>query len=262
MIPSLLDLETSALEALAAAAQRGELDAPTALNLQPYVPAALLDDLVKEINVARAQGLTSAGLAMLLTTLVRDRERRAVSRPKVDLVWSGPDLAGDFTRDTRVVVHELFGKAQKRVIVSTYALYQGQDLFAPLHKAMTIHPGMKVALFLDIARGDKDLPEAQLLAQFREKFQKEHWPWQPLPEVYYDPRSLEKPGSPKRACLHAKIVVIDDKEVFLTSANLTEAAQQRNIETGVLLKSPAIAAQLTEHFESLVIEGHLRLLKS
>jgi phosphatidylserine/phosphatidylglycerophosphate/cardiolipin synthase-like enzyme len=219
-----------------------------------------LDELVTEINATRAQGLTSSGLAMLLTTLVRDRERRAVSHPRVDLVWSGPDLAGDFTRDTRVVVHELFRKARKQVIVSTYALYQGQDLFAPLHQTMTAHPDMKVTLFLNIARGDKDLPEAQLLAQFREKFQKEHWPWQPLPEVYYDPRSLEKPGSPNRACLHAKTVVVDDKEVFLTSANLTEAAQQRNIEAGILLKSPIIAAQLTSHFEALVIEGHLHRL--
>jgi len=260
MIPSLLDLETSTLEALAAAAQRGELDTPTTLNLQPYIPAPLRDEVVAEINAARAQGLTSPGLVMLLTTLVRDRERRAVSHPRVDLVWSGPDLAGDFTRDTRVVVHELFRKARKRVIVSTYALHQGQDLFAPLHKAMTAHPDMKVTLFLDIARGDKDLPEAQLLAQFREKFRKEHWPWQPLPEVYYDPRSLEKPGSPKRACLHAKTVVIDGKEVFLTSANLTEAAQQRNIEAGVLLKSPAIAAQLTTHFEAMVNEKQLSLL--
>jgi len=260
MIPSLPDLETSTLAALAEAAQRGELDAPTALNLQPYVPAALLDELVTEINATRAQGLTSSGLAMLLTTLVRDRERRAVSHPRVDLVWSGPDLAGDFTRDTRVVVHELFRKARKQVIVSTYALYQGQDLFAPLHKAMTAHPDMKVTLFLDIARGDKDLPEAQLLAQFGEKFQKEHWPWQPLPEVYYDPRSLEKPGSPKRACLHAKIVVVDGKEVFLTSANLTEAAQQRNIEAGILLRATAIATQITGHFEALIKQEHMQRL--
>ena len=260
MISALLELETSTLEALAAAAQRGELDKPTALNLQPYCPASLLDQLVAEVDAAHGQGMTSPGLAMLLMTLVRDRERRVALNPKADLVWSGPDLAGDFTRDTRVVVHELFRKARKRVIVSTYALYQGQDLFAPLHKAMTAHPEMKVTLFLDIARGGQDLPEAQLLAQFREKFLKEHWPWQPVPEVYYDPRSLEKPGSQKRACLHAKTVVVDGKEVFLTSANFTEAAQQRNIEAGILLKSPAIAAQLTGHFEALVTQKYLKCL--
>lgn len=125
---------------------------------------------------------------------------------------------------------------------------------------MAIDTDVKVTLFLDIVRGDKDLLEAQLLPQFRDKFRKEHWPWRPLPEVYYDPRSLEKPELPKRACLHAKAVVIDGIEVFLTSANLTEAAQQRNIEAGILLKSPAIAAQLMGHFEILVVKRHFQRL--
>jgi phosphatidylserine/phosphatidylglycerophosphate/cardiolipin synthase-like enzyme len=122
---------------------------------------------------------------------------------------------------------------------------------------MVAHPELKVSFYLDIARGDNDLSDAQVLTLFREKFKNDNWPWTPVPEVYYYPKSLEKVGEAKRACLHAKTVVVDGQDVFLTSANLTEAAQLRNIEAGFLLKSPAIAAQLTHHFEALVKQGHL-----
>jgi len=257
MISAMLTLETSSLRALADALDRGELVIPTVLNLQPYCPTSQVQKLLDEIKTAEAKGLTSPGLSILLKTLVADRERQSARETAADLVWSGPNLAGDFTRDTRIVVHELFRKARKRVLVSTYALYQGVDLFLPLNETMEAHPELKVALYLDITRGDNDLTDGQVLTQFREKFQKENWPWTSVPEVYYYPRSLEKVGGGKRACLHAKTVVVDGRDVFLTSANLTEAAQQRNIEAGVVLKSPAFANRLTCHFEALVKQGHL-----
>ncbi len=257
MIPTLLDLETSSLRALVEAINRYELETPTALNLQPYCPAGKVQKLLDEIRTARTKGLTGSGLGILVKTLVADRERRAAQEVGADLVWSGPDLAGDYTRDTRIVVHELFRKARKRVLVSTFALYQGEDLFLPLQETMAAYPALKVTFYLDIARGDNDLSDTEILVQFREKFLKDNWPWKPVPEVYYYSKSLEKAGGAKRACLHAKTVVVDGQDVFLTSANLTEAAQQRNIEAGLLLKSPAIAAQLTHHFEALVKQGHL-----
>ena len=260
MISALSALETSTLRALAEAIDRMELEAPTSLGLQPYCPVPLVQGLLEQVKAARTKGLASPGLSILVKTLVADRERRAAMDQGAELVWSGPDLAGDFARDTRIVVHDLFRKARQRVLVSTFALYQGEDLFLPLHETMAAHPELKVTLYLDIARGESDLTEAQVLAQFREKFRKDNWPWKPVPEVYYYPGSLEKAAASKRACLHAKTVVVDGRDVFLTSANLTEAAQQRNIEAGLVLRSPALAAQLVQHFEALVHQGHLMKL--
>lgn len=58
-----------------------------------------------------------------------------------------------------------------------------------------------------------------------------------LPRVFYDPRALEM-DSHKKACLHAKCIVVDRKEVFVSSANFTEAAQERYLEVGLLIHSP------------------------
>ena len=64
------------------------------------------------------------------------------------------------------------------------------------------------------------------------------------------PRSLAPDG--REGVLHAKALVVDDELAFLTSANLTEAALDRNIEMGVLLRDRAFAGAVVAHFRSLV----------
>jgi phosphatidylserine/phosphatidylglycerophosphate/cardiolipin synthase-like enzyme len=68
--------------------------------------------------------------------------------------------------------------------------------------------------------------------------------------------SLDGPGG----VLHAKGVVADDEAVFVTSANLTEAALDRNIEIGLLVRDRALAASVSSHFRGLIDRGLLRPL--
>ena len=60
--------------------------------------------------------------------------------------------------------------------------------------------------------------------------------------------------------LHAKAVVADDEAVFVTSANLTEAALDRNIEVGLLVRDRALAASVSSHFRGLIDQGLLHPL--
>ena len=60
--------------------------------------------------------------------------------------------------------------------------------------------------------------------------------------------------------LHAKAVVADDEAVFITSANLTEAALDRNIELGLLVRDRALAASVLRHFQTLIDRRMLCLL--
>ncbi len=251
MISTLLDLSTPQLKALASAARRGELEPPIEIALGTYCPGPFRKALGIEIAQAAAKGIRGEALAMLLDTLAQDRERREAKALTVDLVWTGPDIPGDHSRDTRIVVHELFRKARRSVLVSTFALYDGKDLFAPLYETWQKHPEMTVNLFVDIHPGENGLSSAQIIVKFRQDFRTHHWPWERLPEVYYDPRSLARNPS-ERACLHAKCVIVDDREVFLTSANLTEAAQQRNIEAGLVVVSTALACKVRDQFMSLI----------
>ena len=69
--------------------------------------------------------------------------------------------------------------------------------------------------------------------------------------MFCDPRSLDIGGA-KRACLHAKCVVVDREAVLISAANFTEAAQQRTIEVGLLIRNPTLAERITFFFDSLL----------
>ena len=57
--------------------------------------------------------------------------------------------------------------------------------------------------------------------------------------------------------LHAQCVVVDRRLRFLASANFTEAAQQRNIEAGVVIDDARLAARLVRQFERMAELGVL-----
>jgi phosphatidylserine/phosphatidylglycerophosphate/cardiolipin synthase-like enzyme len=86
------------------------------------------------------------------------------------------------------------------------------------------------------------------------------WPGSLHPRVFYDPRSLDPEGA--GGVLHAKAVVADDEAVFVTSANLTEAALDRNIELGVLIRDRAFALTISSYFRNLIDRDLLKPLPS
>jgi phosphatidylserine/phosphatidylglycerophosphate/cardiolipin synthase-like enzyme len=120
-------------------------------------------------------------------------------------------------------------------------------------------PSLEVTLILNIQRKWGDTSAADhLVRQFAERFWGKDWPGSRGPRVFYNPQSLDL-GGPS-GVLHAKAVVRDDREVFITSANLTEAAFDRNIELGLLSKDRALAASVASHFRRLIEEHALRPL--
>ncbi len=52
----------------------------------------------------------------------------------------------------------------------------------------------------------------------------------------------------------------DEAAAFVTSANLTEAARDRNIEIGLLFRDRALAASVSSHFRALIDRSLLRPL--
>jgi len=180
---------------------------------------------------------------------------------KPDLVWSGPEVPGVPARDTRRVYEELLGSARQSIWASTYAFFDGPRAFQVLARRMDQIPELRVTLLLNIQRhrGDTTAPEA-LVREFADHFWRVDWPGQARPRVFYDPRALEPEGP--GGVLHAKAVVADFEAVFITSANLTEAALDRNIELGLLVRDRALAAAVVSQFQGLIDQGWLRLLPS
>jgi phosphatidylserine/phosphatidylglycerophosphate/cardiolipin synthase-like enzyme len=179
--------------------------------------------------------------------------------PKPDLVWSGPEVPGAQARNTRQVYEELLGSAEHSVWATTYAFFDGPRAFEVLARRMDTLPKLRVTLLLNIQRRRGDTTAAEhLVRRFADRFWGTDWPGASRPAVYYDPRALELDGP--AGVLHAKAVVVDDAVVFVTSANLTEAALDRNIELGLLVRDRALAASTTSHFRALIDRELLRPL--
>ena len=190
---------------------------------------------------------------------IRTVEEVTSRTPRPDLVWSGPEVPGLHARDTRRVYEELLGSAERSIWASTYAFFDGPRAFEVLARRMDARPELRVTLLLNIQRKRGDTTEAdELVRRFADRFWGTDWPEKARPSVYYDPRSLEVDGP--GGVLHAKAVVADNEAVFLTSANLTEAALDRNIEMGLLVRDRALAATVSSHFRGLIDKGLLRPL--
>lgn len=61
-------------------------------------------------------------------------------------------------------------------------------------------------------------------------------------------------GNPKKM-IHAKIIIIDKRKVFLGSYNWTLSSLMKNHETGVLINANNITADYVTYFNALWIEG-------
>jgi putative cardiolipin synthase len=60
---------------------------------------------------------------------------------------------------------------------------------------------------------------------------------------------IESPVADKSLCLHAKVLVFDDDEVFIGSANLDPRSLRINTEMGLLIESPALNTDLRQALE-------------
>jgi phosphatidylserine/phosphatidylglycerophosphate/cardiolipin synthase-like enzyme len=201
----------------------------------------------------------ASATADLLEAVASERQTAEwESDKRLQLVWSGPEREGAGSRDTAVIVRDLFGGAERSVIVTGYVVYGGEAILGRLAERMREVPGLDVRLFLNVARPAADVADEAVLARrFCERFFEREWPWSERPRLYYDPRSLTL-NPAERAVLHAKCVVVDDERAFVTSANLTEAAQYRNIECGVLVNDHIFARALSSQFLGLLETGDLR----
>lgn len=182
---------------------------------------------------------------------IQSIENASAKNAGPDLVWSGPEVPGLHARDTRRVYEEVLGSASHSIWASTYAFFDGPKAFEVLAKRMDEVPDLEVTLLLNIQRLKGNQTKADdVVLKFAERFWKKDWPGKTKPRVFYDPRSLDLES--KSSVLHAKAVVKDEEVVFVTSANFTEAALDRNIELGLLLTDRALALSINSHFRVLI----------
>ena len=254
MIRDLAALPTYLRKRLAQALDSGRLVPPYSVVSLQSVLGSADEKILAAIRELADLGIAGGAAANWLRAL--DAAVEPADRP--DLVWSGPEVAGVPARDTRRVYEELFTSARRSLWAVSYAYFDGPRFFDLLAKRMEEIPGLRVTLLLNIDRGRHDTSSpGDVIRRFADRFWHKDWPGSTHPRVFYDPRSVD-PDIP--GVLHAKAVVVDDKRIFVTSANFTAAALDDNIELGLLARDRPLALSVVKHLQGLIDRSLLRPL--
>jgi phosphatidylserine/phosphatidylglycerophosphate/cardiolipin synthase-like enzyme len=247
-------LSDGALRALAQGLRSGSLSAGSSVHRLADVLAMDAEKAASLRDALAASGTDGAGLALACECALASRRDSAAAELSklIEVVLSGPLVEGVEMRDTAVVFSSLMREAREEVLVTSFIAGYARELLAPLADFLDADPTRRATIVLNFQRGDDTTIESDLAARLADDFWTRQWPrGARRPTLCYDPRGLAM-DKDARATMHAKVVVIDRRKAFVTSANLTARAQSENIELGVLVNHPPIAARIAGYFEALL----------
>lgn len=195
MVSPLQRISGAVLRNLAESLDSGRLLPPfTALSLQRYVPVSESAAVAQELAVLSGDSANVLHLGYILRMMAEARATSGELGDRVELVWSGPELPGAASRDTGVVVRELFSSAQTSVLVAGFSISRGPEIFRALADRMVALPDLTVRMFLNVAReGDDQSSSDGVVNSFYRLFKSKHWPWKKLP-MSFTIRGLLKPN--------------------------------------------------------------------
>ena len=166
---------------------------------------------------------------------------------KVSLVWTGPSTEAVRLRSTRSVLATLVANATESLVLVSFASYDVAELTAALTDA--IERGVEVTLILetpDDPGGPLVIGPAHPFASIKDTASFYRWPLEAR-EAFFA----------AKARLHAKCVIADRSSALITSANLTSAGINDNIELGVLIEAGPLPTTLSQHLELLIEDATL-----
>lgn len=173
---------------------------------------------------------------------------RALNR--VSLVWTGPPSEVLGLRSTRAVVNTIVANAVETLVLVSFAGYKVDQLAASL--AGAVDRGVDVTLILethDDSGGGLSIDAAKAFTALEGRARFYRWPLEARRAYFAD-----------SARLHAKCIIADRSKALITSANLTSAGINDNIELGTLIEAGPLPAKLHDHLNLLIEVGTLELV--
>jgi phosphatidylserine/phosphatidylglycerophosphate/cardiolipin synthase-like enzyme len=219
------------------------------LSLINASPAARYREHVERI--ARAWSLAPDCSGAVVAAALRTAASTAAAvraEHKVSLVRTRPSTEAVLLRSARSVLSTLVANANESLVLVSFASHDGAELAAELRDAA--ERGVDVTLILKTP----DDPGGPLVIDPAHPFA----PISDTASFYRWPSKLARRRSPPPpARLHAKCVIADRSSVMITSANLTSAGINDNIELGVLIEAGDLPVRLSRHPGLLIENGVL-----
>ena len=190
------------------------------------------------IDAWKQSGISGDVLAGVLVGAAYARQR-ALSESTVDLVWTGPTTPFVATRRTEQVLLDLIRNVKSELFLVSFVAYDVPSVVDALNAAGA--RGVQIQILLETSASHGGSLSVDPVATMRRCV--------PSAALYI---WVDRPAPFTEGRVHAKVAVADDSVAFLTSANLTAHAMEKNIEAGVLIQGGTIPRSLKRHLEALI----------
>lgn len=169
----------------------------------------------------------------------------AKSEESVDLVWTGPSSELVATRKTEQALLQVIQAARSKLFLTSFVAYEVASIIEALSRAM--QDGVALSMLLESDGDHGGGVSFDVIGKMRKLL--------PAARIYF---WSDKPDAFAGGKVHAKVAVADEGICFISSANLTGHAMEKNMEAGVLVNGGALPSKLQRHLEALVTTKQLK----
>lgn len=196
-----------------------------------------LDSAWRDAKQVRPSELAAALRGASATAALHER------RGSVEMVWTGPSMGMVPVRHTEQVLCEVIESARNRLFIVSFVAYEVTSITNALQDAVGRRVQVNVLLESSTEQGGKVTVDS--VRTMKDAV--------PSANVYvWHVGTGKKAVASATGSVHAKCAVSDGKLAFITSANLSTAAMERNMELGVLVRGGHLPDELHSHLEALV----------
>jgi cardiolipin synthase len=208
-------------------------------SFSPRLIEGLADALNQSPQLSRAELAVMFGAASATASLV-------AGSSSVELVWTGPATGIVPIRHTAQVLTGLIDEARERIFLVSFVAYNVANIVAALNRALDRSVHLDVLLEASAAEGGTVTMDS--ISSLKAKLPRARF-------FHWDKPSMD---SITHASVHAKCAVADGALAFVTSANMSEAAFDRNMEVGILLRGGSVPGQLERHLQALITTKQIK----
>lgn len=234
------------LSAVAERARRTEAD-KAAVVLCSVVGTPTATAVVEQLAIAWQN--TKIGPDELASMLIAAGYvyKNLASKQSVELVWTGPTTPFVSARRTEQALLQVINAAQKNLFITSFVAYDISNIVSAL-KAAT-ERNVSIAMLLESSQDHGGSINIDVIGRMRALI--------PVARLY---AWRGKVGEYADGRVHAKVAVADDQYCFITSANLTGHAMEKNMEAGVLITGGHMPKLLYDHLSSLIDTNIIELV--
>ncbi|NVN09809.1 DISARM system phospholipase D-like protein DrmC [Nguyenibacter vanlangensis] len=190
------------------------------------------------VTAWRGTALSGDVVAGMLLAAAHTRQRMQ-QECDVELVWTGPTTPFVAPRRTEQVLLDVIQRVTKELFIVSFVAYDVASIIAAINSAIARGVDTRILVEASVTQGGSLLVDP--VSTMRNAV--------PSAKLYV---WTDRPHPFTNGRVHAKVAVADGVVAFVTSANLTGHALEKNMEAGLLLTGGHVPSSLRDHLYALI----------